>query len=253
MAKKNKGSRSIPVNAKAEDLLKAALNPSKRVIQSPRMSLNKLAEYLMADSSKRKKLVVDAKYPDANPTPEYYGEAREGVRAFLLSGYDGAVLDDAIAHLDSKATTSSQGEARIEHNKSALEAIGDTSLPDLSAYTVSKHTGRATKLKINGVAVSVYPDVIVRGTIRKKKVVGAVMTHITKDGLTEESCKNVAVLLKDFLEAHVADSDEVVRNALCYSVDVRTKQVLSCPQGTATRKKKINDACEEIAMWWKRL
>lgn len=55
-----------------------AAEPAKKQPSKPRLSVNKLAEYLEASSTRRKKIVFDAKYPEKFIVTRYK-EAREAI------------------------------------------------------------------------------------------------------------------------------------------------------------------------------
>jgi hypothetical protein len=214
--------------------------------KQPRISINKLAEYLEATANRRKRIVKDQKTP-FSPIVTRYQEADNAILRYILSNYDGDLINQAISELENKACTS---EHQINDRDSSillLEHIGDMELPDLSGYKLSLYDGINPKLIISGVEVSVRPEIIVR----KGNRVGAIKIHRGKTfTLNEELLKCVAIVLHDFVKEHIADTDEVVDSSLCFAVDAFEKLFAYTPNAVTRRKERIATACEEIALWW---
>jgi hypothetical protein len=219
-------------------------------MENPRISLNKLGEYLQANPQRRKKIVSDAK----NPNPfivTRYGDAREAIKKYFTANFDEEILNASLEAHETKSTTSEFQEQDQALSIELLELMLDLDLPDLSDFTVSVYNGDNPKLNISGVDVSVNPDLIIRGNYRGQKIVGAIKLHISKSNqLDEEGAKNVATLLKEFTENHIAADDEKVHLPLCISVDTFGKSIGTAPRSFKRRMTHISSACEEIALWW---
>jgi len=218
---------------------------------NPRISLNKLGEYLQANPQRRKKIVSDAK----NPKPfmvTRYSHARKAIKDYFTSGYDEEIINKSIEKHEAKDTISEFQEQDQALSIELLELMLDLDLPDLTGFTVTNYTGTNPKLKISNVDISVNPDLIIKGTYRGQKIVGAIKLHTSKTNqLNEEGAKNVAVLLKEFVENHVAADDEKVHLPFCISVDTFGKSIGTAPRSFKRKMTHISSACEEIALWWK--
>lgn len=219
-------------------------------MSKPKISLNKLGEYLQANPQRRKKIVSDAKNPKAFIVTRY-GDAREAIKNYFTSGFNEEVLNASIEAHETKDTASVFQEQDQALSIELLEVMLDLDLPDLSDFSVNTYEGANPKLDISGVDVSVNPDLIIRGDYRGQKVVGAIKLHISKSNqLDEEGAKNVATMLKEFVENHIAKDDEKVHLPLCISVDTFGKSVGTAPKSFKRRMTHISSACEEIALWW---
>lgn len=220
------------------------------MMSKPRISINKLGEYLHANPQRRKKIVSDSK----NPKPfvvTRYGDAREALKSYFVSGLNTNILEASIEAHEGKDPASEFQEQDQALSIELLEMMLDLDLPDLSGFSISIYNGANPKLDISGVDVSVNPDLIIRGDYRGQKVVGAIKLHISKSNkLDEEGAKNVAILLKEFVENHIAADDEKVHLPFCISVDIFGQLVGTAPRSFKRRMMHISSACEEIALWW---
>jgi hypothetical protein len=219
-------------------------------MSKPRISINKLGEYLQANPQRRKKIVSDAK----NPKPfvvTRYSDAREAIKNYFTSGFNTDILDASIEAHQGKDPASEFQEQDQALSIELLEMMLDLDLPDLSEFSLYVYEGANPKLNIAGVDISVNPDLIIRSDNRGQKVVGAIKLHISKSNqLDEEGAKNVAILLKEFVENHIAEDGEKVYLPFCIAVDIFGKVVCAAPKSFKRRMTYISSACEEIALWW---
>lgn len=220
---------------------------------NPRISLNKLGEFLIARSARRRRAIIhDQKYPNDAVVP-LYRNAFDPIESLLGSGginVDGMIED--IAAL--RAGTGS--EWRVRDNKctaDALEAFLDIvdQLPVETAEFI-RGDNSPRKLLISGVTVSIRPDFLVHTKRRATEYIGAIKLHFIGDDkkkITPDGGQYVAALLHRWLQ----ENNPGVRqphHAFCYSVDVFRKAVFTGPASTTLRMRDIEAACEEIALRW---
>ena len=218
-----------------------------------RISLNKLGEYLQANPGRRKRIVGDAKNPQRFIVTRY-ADAKDAIKLYFTSGYDVDVLNESIENHEGKETTSEFQEQDQMLSIELLEIMLDLDLPDLIDFEVAAYDGANPKLNISEVEVSVNPDLIIRGNRKGQDVVGAIKVHVSKSNqLGEEGAKNIATVLKKFVEDHVAKDNERVAFDLCVSVDTFGKSFETAPRSFKRRMTYIEAACEEIALWWNKL
>lgn len=220
---------------------------------SAKISVNKLGEYLEANPTRRKKIVFDQKNP-AEFIVARYSKAREIACDFFCSGLDDEILIKGLDDLEVRENTTEFQENDTQNSIEYLNRLLESSLQDftnLQDFTISKYNGDNPKLIINGVEVSVNPDLIIRGVLRGKKVVGAIKLHFSKSqSLSSDSAKNVATLLHQFVEEYIMEDNEVVKLELCYSIDAFEDILETAPKSYNRRRKNISDACTEIKLWW---
>ncbi|CAN5660519.1 hypothetical protein BH11BAC1_BH11BAC1_26080 [soil metagenome] len=215
-------------------------------------SLNKLGEYLEASPTRRKRIVLDAKYPEQFITTRYK-EARDAMKVFLVGKKDEDYLLEKKKYFEEKKSETDFQEQDNKLSGEAIQSFLETEMPftegtDFIAYTESK------LITIQGVEVSIYPDLIVRKSSGGLVTVGAIKLHLSKsNNLSEESQKVIAAIICHYVGLHVASKEEPANNKLCFSFDVFSKDIECSPTSFKTRMQKIEAACEEIALWWGKL
>jgi len=218
--------------------------------KTPRISANKLAEYLTANSIRRKQIVKDAKYPAAFMVTRYK-EARDIIRDFAANKYTLADVDAFIEDFKAKPTSSEFQENDRISSINALEKLKKIDLSLLSGLKLEPNDNYDDVLKIAGVEVSVFPDIFITQVKGGKTTVGALKIHITKDNaLNEESQIIVGVLLYVYSEKFLSAVGSIASTKLCFSLDVFKERLQCCPPGYKNRFNRIEAACEEIALWW---
>lgn len=226
--------------------LSKSLNLTPR--KNPRISVNKLAEYLEADSTRRRKIVQDAKTPQDFIVARYK-EARVAIKDFLVSKND-KTLYDTIADLKSTKPTSDFIANDIMASIKSLKHATNIELSILNGCEISDYDGYNECIKIAGVEISVNPDLVVKKKVGSAIYVGAIKLHLPMASLSIESQRIVAVMLNSYVESNIAVSPEVQNTKLSISLDVFQERFECCPSSFKTRMKKIEAACEEIALRW---
>lgn len=104
-----------------------------KVNATPRISVNKLGEYLVSKAGRQQRILYDAKFPSDLITP-YYRDAEEAISQFITSGLqDIGILERKMATLDqSKAETVYQTR-RVAGNIEAMEQF-TTLLDDMNLF-----------------------------------------------------------------------------------------------------------------------
>jgi len=233
----------------------------KKVIKEPRISANKLAEYVLATASRRKRILLDAKYPETFITTRYK-EAREIAKAYLC----GNVTIDFVKQEINKFKNTAIAAAKIPkndyqvqyHNQSAdaLDSLLNSKIPLFNGANIIKYDEQAKIIIMKGVAISVRPDLILKADIGGIINVGAIKLHITQTTkLSNESQKIVGVLLYEYVKKHVINvvKNEVANSKLCVSFDIFKQQFDVCPPAMKRILTQVQDSCEEISSRWDKI
>jgi hypothetical protein len=220
---------------------------------TPKISLNKLGEYLEANPGRRRRIVFDAKNP-AGFIVTRYRDAKTAVKEYFISKFDTNIIHKSIDDHELKSIETDFQEQDRNLSIELLKAVLGTVPPDLSEYTITSYNGINPKLSISDVNVSVYPDLIIRGSYKGKDVVGAIKIQTSKtNSLGEEGGLTVTTLLREFVENNVANENEKAELSLCISYDIFAQFSCSAPKAYKRRMKQIESACEEIALWWEKV
>lgn len=215
--------------------------------------MNKLAEYLTANATRRKAIVKDAKYPSAFITTRYK-EAREIMKAFIIRIHDNNDVLSFIEELEIKETTTDFQENDRTLSIVALKHLLKADLNVLNSCELTLNENYENLMSIQGVDISVFPDVFLKKSTPKGDVCGAVKLHISKDNaLSEEAQKIVGVLLHSYADAFLKSDSLLPSTKLCFSLDIFNEKMYCCPDSYKARLTRIEAACEEIALWWEKL
>jgi len=223
----------------------------------PSISANKLGEYMTALAPRRRRILIQQKYP-----PEYittrYREAQELIQQFSANPSLGtAWLKAKAAEIKTRPATKEHARRNLALNADALILFADfiDSLNDkkYGALTFKIGSHRTTHLLIAGTRVSVRPELIAEWDLPKGagKVVGGVKLHFPKTSpLSNDAGAYVGTLLTDYATEHLTGTADY---RACAVVDVPQKKLHWAPKLTKRRTEALQDACAEIAGVWSTL
>ena len=221
---------------------------------SPRMSINKLGEYMVARPGRRRRIIMDQKRP-ADFIVARYRDAVSAMVDFLVQGgEDDEIIYKAIEQLDGKAITSEFQAQDRDLSIEALEQFLDTADQlEVAGLHTAHGDPDPVQLTIAGVAVSVRPEVILRGQDRRgHQTVGCLKLYLSKTLPFDEdgvSASYIGALLHRYAEEHLAN-DARADHRLCQVVDVFGQRVFVAPRAMQRRHNDLEAACQEIAQMW---
>lgn len=225
-------------------------NVQQQTRKNPRISVTKLGEYMTASVVRRRAIVRDQKRPRPVIVARY-NKARRVIVEHLAGTADKHRLIDTIEALECQQPTSKWHAQDQMLSVEALDHFFDVQLP-LDTWQVQRCPGNPPKLDVNGVAVSIRPDLLVRGTNRAGKAwYGAVKVHISKGfALNEAAAQYSATALHQWAEQHLATPTTPVNPRGCLVIDVFSQSVWTAPTAHQRRRAHLAAACEEIALRW---
>ena len=220
----------------------------------PFMSLNKLAEYSEATATRRTRIIEDQKNP-AGVIVARYGKVYSTLSNFFSSNLeDGTYIKEAIDALSTKHVNTTWQEDDKRNSLLALENFQSIGLPDLSQLKVEKYTGVKKYITVEGVKISVNPDLIISGKVRGKNIKGAIKFHVSKNNcLTTMGQNCVSTLLNKFVEEHCLKEGETVSLKHCISIDVFAQRWSHTPKSYKRLMKDVASSCHEINSRWDNL
>lgn len=217
----------------------------------PRLSVNKLAQYVTSRAARQNQILRTAKFPPDYITA-YYRDAAEAIAQFIGGGMvDLGILDRATARLLQAQASNIQQDRQKSANVDAIEVFaGMLDDIDLRGATPSLAPHTAPHVTVAGVAVSVRPDIILRCEKKGAPLVGALKLHFPRsEPLDAEQAGYVSALLHRYLDDHHLD-DGTASTAHCVVIDVASA---TFHPGIATVKKRMTDiqgSCGHIAQLW---
>ena len=218
----------------------------------PRISVNKLGEYMVASAARRRRIIMDQKRPREFIVTRYR-DALSAMVDFLVGGTpDDGIIYRAMLDLEARpAATDFQMQDRdlsIEALELFLDTVDELQLDGLDVQRTDQDT---TALNIGGVSVSVRPDVFLRGTNRQgDEVVGCVKLYVSKTfPLNDVAGGYIGALLSRYTDEVLATNGRT-DHRLCQVMDVFGQHVFPSPRAVRRRRDDLEAACQEIATLW---
>lgn len=214
----------------------------------PRISVNKLGEYLDASVTRRRAIVKDQKRPPGAGVVSRYSHVNTALLEYFQDS-DKKFLADRVQKLKADISGSEwQREDRLLSAEVLEKLIGMLDEIDLTGVSVEAFSPKTqSTIFIGGVRVSVRPDFLIKSEIGE--VVGAIkLSHNKQHPLQQAACESVAMLLWKYLkDVFPAAPVELKR---CVAISTPVKRVVSAPKAHKVRLDAIEAACEEIAARW---
>jgi hypothetical protein len=214
----------------------------------PKISVNKLGEYMGATAGRRRTIISDQKNPSVFKAA-YYSDAREVLSEYLAGG----LTEDELAHrLDHLIADNRGSDFQQSQRNSSARVIGlfRDNFDGLEFSDEVNCVDRFSRneIHVRGVNISVRPDLILRNR-NTNEVIGAVKFHFSKSApLHDMGCEYVATILRMYLEQEYSTSEIDIHK--CIVIDVHEGVLKSAPKAYVKRRKDIEAACEEIGDRW---
>lgn len=218
--------------------------------EAPRISINKLGEYMTATPGRRRGIVRDQRRPKGFLVPRYNEAQNAIIRSLTAEDRDPGALLDEIQRLRSKPAASAWEEQRNASCAEALAAFLEIwdEVPTNARY--ERAPQQPPVLRYGDVAVSVRPELISHGVTRRETWVGALKLYFSKTNpLTPDAGAFIATGLADFAEQYLALSGKALPSR-CLVIDVFARRIFTPPRSRRRRQAELLAACEEIARAW---
>lgn len=213
---------------------------------APRISLNKLAEFMTAKPGRQQTIIKDQKQPNDFVVARY-NLASNAITNYILQPH-GFSLQNAIAAIAPLATDSKWNQQNAELCQAALIRFM-TMAENLSWDGLIPVAGDnfAPKMTLNGVDISVRPEIILKSG---NKTVGGIKLYINKGTpLNQDSGGYVSTVLYRYLSDVLSTENDVSRNA-CMVVDVFGQNIYYAPKAYKRTMTDVEAACRNIAILW---
>lgn len=217
----------------------------------PRISVNKLGEYLVSPPLRRHDILERQKYP-LDLVASYYEPARRLLVDFLLGAIGRASVLGIVGTWTEGSTWSRPFDQRRARGcaDAVLRFLAD--LPGLDFHGLRPVTvDLIPTLHLEGVTVSIKPDLMLRGVdARGRTTYGAVKLHFPKaHPVSEVSAQYVATLLKVHLREAFGRAVRIDPEC-CIAVDVFRGTKVTAPRADRRRLRDVAAACQEIRRVW---
>jgi hypothetical protein len=230
--------------------------------KEPRISANKLAEFIIADPSRQMGIIRSAKFVKKVVVTPY-----KRTRNFIAHAFSSDSLNiDKLVHRAEEIERGNEDDEisdwlRNDNTNSALALKKIAAIaPELSWENAQILHGRSGGLFIEGVQVSIQPEVVFSFEHRNITKIGAIILNTTKDDKKSLARNNgsgcvgdyVASLLFQMLLSRQSRLG-VPLNSKCYAVDVFREKIYTAPANYQKLNKNIAAACQLIASHWPKI
>lgn len=215
------------------------------------ISVNPMAEFGRATELGKIRIVRQQITPNKIKISYYQLPRARFKKSIVKKGDLGPVLDGIEILMARKSSSSRQEKDRIVSIE-ALERFVAMKLPlflEKIDYDVITPTKKSTN--VLGVDVVVSPDIIIKGRLGDKIVVGAIKIHISKTkpfGLQEAQI--VSSMIYKYLDKEIALEGEIVLPELCFCLDIFGGRIISAKDSPPQVFKDIERICYDIKTIW---
>lgn len=237
-----------------------ANSPHVRTRANPGISANELAKYMLSSDYAREGIIRRAKQIATAPVVRYR-DLRQGIAGYLSNIMRPASVLSALETrlLQRSADTSLTPFAR-EDAAASLEALAafHRVANELSGFQFQLPEGRAAPFMIEGVAVSIQPDVIVTQASRTGDRYGSAIFRMAKGDEAESDTaasrridmgRYVATLA--YMQATASPvAGHQLHHSLCMAVDIQSELIVTASRNQTQRVNNIRAACRGIAAQW---
>jgi hypothetical protein len=221
--------------------------------KTPRISVNKLAEFMEAKGARQRQILRDQKYP-TDYKGMYHKEAAEAIALSIASNLeDLSPIDRAVALLEQARPQKIGTQRRVAANLDALETFRlmldevDQKIKEIKLVLGEQSPPR---LQIHAVDISVRPEIILRSGGKSGSLCGALKLHFPRTfPLSEAAAGNVSAVLQEWCKTNMHDEGRV-SGPLCFVIDIGSQRVYPGAKATTARMKDVEANCQNISALW---
>jgi len=220
-----------------------------KVNEEPRISINKLGEYIYASEARKRKILLESKFPAEIITTRYAPVQNAAIEYFITSK-DIEIFNRVKNILSQKPTINDHQKEKVRSCIEALTHLTECATSKLVPYIGSpaiKGYKDCKSITINGVLISLRPEILLLNPATNQPK-GAIKLVFSKGHfLTIQEGQCIAGLIKTYLEKEL--------NIKCYykdciTLDVFSNRILYAPTKTEWTISKIESACDDIRIIW---
>lgn len=230
------------------------MEADKKVNIDPRISLNKLGEFLTTTPARRRRILMDQKYPSTFIVARY-NDAESAISDYLSKDIkDLSVLDSALLTIENKVVSTEWESQTKGLNYEAVDFFYDfADQIDFQNCTFTKvNKSSISPMSFGDVTISIRPEVLIQKGFKDNKQIGAVKLYFSKNNsLTKQSGEYIASVLMEYLRT--TQKECIPLNKICCVIDVFNQQVYFAPASYKRRMADVIAACQEISAIWSKL
>jgi hypothetical protein len=229
------------------------------VRKEARISVNRLGEYLSSTPNHQNTILKKQKRPGTGGAPQYYYEAEKPIVKYLTGEISFDKLIQTAINLIEEIPASKWYEHRNPHCADAIMRFAKfTDIDKLMAYERQVGSNTNGKMLIEGVQLSVRPEIILKGKSRGKEVYGAIKLNISNSFSLDRPVGDhsageyIAAAVNMYMNQYLIENelDGKIAPGMCIVVDVFDRRLYSSPVRIGSLRKEITAACRNINRLW---
>lgn len=225
---------------------------TERERANPRISLNKLGEYLTAAMPGRRRSIIKEQRKPKDFIVARYAQAEQAIKEYFTTYKPNTdQLRRAIASLSAMAHQESwEGQNADLCTQALISFLSIAEQVPTNGYAPVEGNNMVPKLKLAGLDVSVRPEVLLTDP-DSGAIVGGIKLYLGKTHpLSGDAMAIVSTVLYRYLAETLSD-DAVVAPQNCFVVDVFAGKVVHAPRAYKRSMQHVRAACNEIATLWR--
>jgi len=215
------------------------------------ISVNQFAEFSKATPA-RKATIVKQQIEVNKFLIPWYQLAKGRIKKYFYNTKDIEPILSGIETLKTKQITKKRQILDRKVSIEALERVVKLQIPDLLKsihYNIVKSEEKS--IYVEDVLINISPEIIIRAELNGKVCYGGLKIHVAKGKLFDQvQSSYVSLLLKKYIEKHVAGEDEMVIPELCFCLDVFSDRLTPAPFEQSMYNEDIKAFCNELKRIW---
>lgn len=222
-----------------------------KVRKLPRLSVNAITTYMNAAAAKREAVLREQKFPPTFRQRWYDTATKVITRCLIDPERDTEIVVETIDRLHAAHPVDKLERQINSNNAAALDGFLAV-LPSLEwdGLTASRYANKSALLEIEGVVISVRPEVMLQGKFRGSSVRGGVKLYLSKTtALGEDGGELIGALLHEYTAGRCSDGVGC-KQRHCQVIDVFGEECYTAPTAIKRRMRDVEAACREIRERW---
>lgn len=222
-----------------------------REIKHPRLSDNKLADYMSASEQARRSILRSCKYQPKAAVIQHHDAKRMIAESMINGNVDVKRLTEKLSVYEGKITDTDFEEEVKSHNIDYVKSVLTMGFDPIKGYEFERCKNQV-KLDFNGTEISFFPDVLVaRTNQRNNRKIGALNLRYSKSAkLPESTAQYQSALMFGALREKPFEPEATPELALCQTLDGFNGKVYPAPSNSIYLYKEMIAACGAIAYQW---
>lgn len=222
-----------------------------REVKHPRLSDNKLADYMAASEQARRGILRSCKYQPKAAVIQHHDAKKIIADCITLGSVDKPLMTEKLEAYEGKVTDTLFEEDVKKHNIDYVKSVLTMGIGPLKG---SEFGPWQTQLKIdfNGTEISFFPELFVaRTNKRNNRKIGAINLRYSKSAkLPDKTALYQSALMFGVISDSPFEAEAVAERALCQTIDCYNGNVVDAPSNSIYLFKEMVAACAGIAAQW---